>query len=516
MQAEATIGGGVTSGDSGAGASNATTDTPSVTPSSGVPSEQSQGSVTAPVQGQESEPSLSDILKDLPSVDELNQQAGQGAKYAAGLANLRGRIEPLNQTLTELQSKYSPYESHLERFEGPEQLQNVVQLHDSLIGWTKDAQTGELIPNTQAGAEQLAQQYPRHADYLAADLLNGMTTDLATGRQMSRLDVALEGMAEVPEQRAKVAKMFGLVEPSQISPQWQPTAEQLAVVRPELQDVFKQLPYEEREDLSTMSPDYINRALEREKFTQDLKAERDQSQQREQQQIQQREQYVAQQAHQAGEQYVNTHAAEALTTFHNSVVEQCNFIEPLDTANLPQGMTPEQANQMNQQIAASNKAEAAQITGLVVNLINEQTRPYVLPLLKEIGVVDDKLIQQLDQASNGFGDNGRNFGELSYRGQLQANGQGFQPDASMTNLRNNADRNLKMMIHIANQVKSKLIEKRSQFFQMKAQGHNQTLNNVATSRQMVRGSTFDPNAAAAQQKPTGWASRQELERQYGA
>lgn len=491
-------------------------DSPSTQGSSGAQTEQPSTDVNLqPVQGTGSEQSIDDILKGLPSVDELNEQAGRGEKYAAGLANLRGRIEPLNTQFSELQTKFTPFEDVISRFEQPDALKSALDLHDSMIGWERDASTGELVPATSTGAERLAKDYPQHADFLAADLLNMPTIDRETGRTVTRMDLALEAIAKNPERRAATLKILGAVEPSSISPQWQATEEELGVVRPELQEVYKRLPYEERVELATNAPDFINRVLEREKFTQDLQAEREQSQQAAITQQAQREQYIAHQAAAAGDSYVQSELSNALTTFHQSVVEQCNFIAPLDMAALPQGMSAEQATTMNQQIAASNKAEAAQISMAVIGLVNPQTRPFVLPLLQQIGVVDDKLIKELESASSGFGDNARNYGELTYRGRLTANGNGFNPDASMTGLGNAAKQNLNKMVHFANQVKTRLMEQRSQFFSMKATDHNQTLNNVAGVRPMGQGSSYDPTTAAAP-RPSGWATRQELERQYGA
>lgn len=503
----------VSAPSSDSGANQATGSSP-VQDGSGTPSSDASG-VTAPVQGA-SQPSIADLLKDLPAVDELNQQAAQGQKYAAALANLRGVVEPVHTQFEELSGKWKavePFQETLSRFERPEQLTESLQLSESLIGWQQGPQG--LEPATEKGAALLAEKFPLHADYLAADLLQGMTVDPQTGQQMSRLDAALSGMAQDPAERAKVAKMFGLVEPSSISPQWQPSEEELANVRPELQDIYKKLSYEEREELKLASPEFINSHLQKEKLMQELQTEREQTQQREAQRIQQREEYIKRQAEQAGEQYVTSQLTDALTTFHNSVVEQCNFIQPLDPNNLPQGMTPEQATQMNQQIAQSNKAEASVITGLTVALFNPEVRPFVEPLLREIGVIDEKLIKDLDTAADGFGNNGRNFGHLSYRGKMQANGNGYQPDASITNLNNEASRNLKLMVHIANQVKSRLMEKRSQFFQMKATDHNQTLNNVAASRPSPNGTTFNPATATGVQLPAGKLSKAEIDRLYG-
>lgn len=478
------------------------------------------GSVTTPVQGADSQP---DIFADLPSVEELQAQAGQGVKYAAALANLRGQIEPIRTEFSEYKTRLSPYEETLARFENPEQLQSAIGIYDSLIGYERDG--SDLVPSTAKGAQMLSEQYPLHADYLAADLLNGQTVDPLSGQRMSRMDAALSALSpsaigkdpELAARRAETLRLLGAVEPSSISPQWQPSAEELEVIKPELQEVYKKLPYEEREELKLSSPDYINRVLEREKYTQQLQAEREQSQQREQAQAQQREQYISQQASQAGEKHLGSLLNERLTTFHNSVVGKCDFIKPIDLQNLPQGLTGEQATQMNAQIDASNKAAAAEISGIVIALQNEQTRSFVVPLLQQVGVIDDKFLREMDAAASGFADNARNYGELVFRGQLTSNGNGYKPDGSVTGLGNEANRNLAKLTSMVSQIADRLIEKRSQFFALKAGDYNQTLNRQLP-RPSVTGSTYNPSTAAVQPNHdphNPWPTKAQLEQQYG-
>jgi len=466
------------------------------------------------VQGsQPSSDTETDFLDQLPSIDELKAQAGQGIKYADALASLKGAFDPLKANYKELQSKYQPYQDVLSRFEQPEQLQEVLGFRDSIIAWENDPVTGEPVP--APNVQFLQEKYRSHADYLVADLLNLPTVDPETGREVPRADLILEAWRDSPERRAHVAKVLGLVEPSAIAPQWQPTEEELSLVRPELQDVYRKLPYEEREELKLNSPEFINRALEKEQFQQQLIERDKQTQEAQKQQAQQREQYLNSQAQNAGTEYVNTQLNQALTTFHESVVQQCNFIKPLDPANLPQGVTPEQAAQMNQQIAASNKAEAAQITGLVVSLFNPQTQPYVLPLLKEIGAVDDKMLSQMEKAASAFGNNGRNYGNLNYRQQLQTNGNGYQPSADVTGMNNEAQRALKTMIGYANQIRGKLMEQRSNFFSLKATEHNQTLNGAGTVRPPINGTGYNPTTAPPAQLPSGKLTRADIDRLYG-
>jgi len=184
------------------------TDSSSVSQGVGAPSEQSAGGVTTPTADQGSQPTA-DPFADLPSVEELTQQAGQGVKYAAALANLRGVLDPLRTQNTELTQKWQSYEPMLERFEQPEQLQEVLGFRDSIIAWENDPVTGEPVP--APNVQFLQEKYRSHADYLVADLLNLPTVDPETGREVPRADLILEAWRDSPERRAHVAKVLGLV-----------------------------------------------------------------------------------------------------------------------------------------------------------------------------------------------------------------------------------------------------------------------------------------------------------------
>lgn len=459
-----------------------------------------------------------DPLAGVPSIEEVGETVSKEA-----FLRLRGEYDKVAPRYKEIQPQFEAYQPIISRFEQPEQLQSVLGLHDALIGWERDAQ-GELVPSTMTGAETLAREYPQHADFLAADLLNMETVDPETGQRMPRIDLALQGIAKDPTERAKALRILGAVEPDSISPQWQASQEELdaLISDPEngptreelaLQDEYKRVPFVKRQNLRVNDPEFIKEYLGDQKFKRETRERDERAQQQARVDHQSREQHVVREAQAAGEQHLGTLLTDALTTFHNSVVEQCNFIAPLDAQSPPQGMSAQDVAAMNTQIAESNKSEAAMITGLTIALVNEQTRPFVVPLLKQIGAIDDKMLSDMEAASGGLGNNARNYGELTYRGKLSGNG--FKPDASITGLGNEAGRNLKLLVHFANQVKTKLMEKRSEFFSMKATDHNQTLNGVANTRPLAQGSAYDPTAATPQ-RPQGWESRQDIERQYGS
>ena len=479
------------------------------------------------VQGGTQTTQQDDPLAGLPSNDDLATMVAQKVPNAEAVQRLRSAYEPLKTQFDELSNRFKVFEPVADRFEAPEQIQSVLELQDSLLGWAPDPENpGAMVPATEVGAQRLAEQYPQHADFLTADLLALPTRDPSTGQMVPRIDVVLAGMREDPTERAKALQILGGVEPSAVAPQWAPSQEEISAIAADpanptpqekaLQDLYRTLPWEKREELKLASPDFVREYLQDQQLKRELIEHKQRSEQETQQRQQQREQYLNQQAQQAGDEYVSSQLNDALSTFHKSVVEQCQFIKPLDPANLPQGISPEQAQQMNQQIDRANKSEAVQMTATVVGLLNPQVRSYILPLMKEVGLIDDKTLGQIETAANNFAMNARNFGNITYRGKLQANGNGYQPDASVTRLNNEAGRNLKALVGYANLIRKSLMDTRSGFFELRAQQHNETLNGSPTVRPSINGHPFDPTrSVSTANQPTGWQTRADFQRQYG-
>jgi hypothetical protein len=246
----------VTASQSGSGVSQ----TADPSPAQGTATSSADVNTQQAVQGETTTTQQEDPLAGLPSNDDLAQLVAQKVPNAEAVQRLRSAYEPLKTQFDELSGKFKVFEPVADRFEAPEQLQSVLELQDSLLGWAPDPETpGAMVPATEAGAQRLAEQYPQHADYLTADLLALPTRDPSTGQMVPRIDVVLAGMAADPEERAKALKILGGVEPSAVAPQWQPTEEELAQVKPELQDFYRTLPWEDREELKQNSPDFINR-----------------------------------------------------------------------------------------------------------------------------------------------------------------------------------------------------------------------------------------------------------------
>lgn len=464
---------------------------------------------------QDSQPSTTeeDVLAGFPPDAELEAAVAEKIPWAEMAARLKGAYAPLKTQFSELQEQFKVFEPIKDRFTAPEELQSLVDMRESLFGW-EQGPNGQLIPATQKFVETLD---PARQSYVFADLADAMVTD-AQGQSIRRIDQIITRMGQDPTERANIARALGLVEPSAVAPQWAPTSEQLNAIPvdpanptpkdKELQDIFRSLPYDEREALATNEPDQIRRTLEREQLLRQLTADKEATTRREQEQQSTYREQLQQEAQAAGDAHVTTQLNDALTVFHKSVVDQCRLLEPLDPAAPPEGMDAAQVAQYNQSVDMSNKAEAAQVTLAVVGLINEQTRPYVLPLLKEIGIIDDKFLAQLDAAGKAFGDNARNFGHLTHTQKQGRNGT-YQPGPDVTMLSNESSRNLKLLTFYANQVKSKLIEAKSQAFGMRANGHNQILNGAAVTRPSVNGGSYDPTTAATQQLK-GWMTRDEI------
>lgn len=487
-------------------------DSPSPIQGSGsAPSEPVAGDVTAPVQGEQ--PSEVDPLADVPSSEELAELAEKNVPHAKALAQLRSAYEPLRSQFSELETKFKPFESVADRFTSPEEVQQAVEWHDKLFG-AYERVDGQLVPATEKVAQELAQRDPVVADYLASDLMNGMTRT-EDGREVSRFDLALEEIGRNPEfkeRRAAALRLLGGVEPSSIAPTWQPTAEELEVVRPELQDIYKSLPYDERESLKLNDPDFINKYLAKEKFQSDLMRENETAKELQTRQQQQREQYLNQQAESAGHKAVEEGFRQLFTEYANNVVENSKFIAPLDPQSPEaQAMAPEQVAQFNETAKRVNTGVGKFIALATAALSVPDTAWIAQDFLRELGVTDE-VFQKFNAARQEYANNTRDHGELNFRAQQNGNGNQAGLGVLQTNARSAATR----LRGTGNLVSKPIKELFSSLFEMKAGNYNQTLNGAATARPPVNGQGFNPATAPAQ-RPAGqtWLTRQELERQFG-
>lgn len=469
---------------------------------------------TQPVQGEQTtQQTEDDPLAGFPPEEELQAAVANKTPFAEMAARIKGAYETLKPQFSDISEKFKPFEPYADRFSSPEEVQQIVDLKDKLYGWERDPTTNQLVPATQSFAESLAQSAPETADFLAADLMNGMTRDPETGRESTRFDLALESVAQDPARKAAALKILGGVEPTSIAPTWQPTAEELAVVKPELQDIYKSLPYDEREELKLGSPEFINRQLEKEKFQQELIAQNQQAQEREARQQQQREQYLNTQAQEAGNKYVEQQFRQGFTDFANSIVERSKFIQPIDPqSEVARQMAPEQLTAMNQEIQKINTGVGKFVASVVAGLSHPDTAWVMADFLKDIGI-EPKVIQEFDNARLELARNARDYGELNFRGSLGQNGN-QNGHAGLGVLQSNANRALQNMKARGNLVAKPLMELMSKFFEMKAGSYNQTLNGVPQVRPHPSGTAYDPARETTQRQidPSNIWNKDDIER----
>ncbi len=496
---------GVSSAPDAAVVSSAT-DSPSVSQGSGALNEQSQGSVTAPVQGEQTQAQAqSDPLAGVPSTEELSALVEQNVPHAKALAQLRTAYDELKPKHSQLETQLEPFKDYVDRFQTSAEVQELVELKDSLFGYERDDKN-QLVPSTQKAAEMLSAKYPLHANFLWADMAEGMTQDPDTGAQITRIDLALKNVAEDPARRAAALRLLGGVEPTSVAPTWQPSDEELnAIDDPEyptadgkaLQEIYRSLPYDERQELRANNPDFIKNYLKKEQFQRNLIEQNKIGEERQAREQQRREVYFNQQAENAANQYVETQFKQGFTEFANSVVERSKFIAPLDASSeIAKSMSPEQLTAANQQIQQINTGVGKMIATVTAALSHPDTAWIATEFLTGLGV-DPTVLQEFDNARTEFARNARDYGELEFKarnGQTQgANGLG--------NLQSNSTNAMKAMRGRANLVSKPLMELMSKFFEMKASGYNQTLNGAATARPSLNGDGYNPATAAESRPP---------------
>lgn len=485
------------------------TPAPTTTGTTPAPTEQPAGTASAGAdQGTATQTTTTedDILAGVPSLDELNQ-LDDNLQYKKSLVQMRQAIEQtFKPQLSEQAEKLKIAEPILDRFQTSEELQAAVEWHDKLFG-TYERVDGQLVPATEKVAQELAQRDPLVADYLAADLMNGLTrTD--DGREIPRIDLALEEMSRDPERRAAALKLLGRVEPTSIAPTWQPTAEELEVVRPELQDIYKQLPYDERESLKLNDPQFINKYLADQKFKQDLIEENRTAKELQTRQQAEREQYIRQQAEEAGHKAVEEGFRQLFTEYRDNVVENSKFIAPLDPQSPEaQKIGPEAVAQFNQKAQQVNAGVGNFVALVTAALSVPDTSWLAQDVLKGLGVTDE-ILQKFNAARQEYANNTRDAGQLGY-------GQNGNVPGGLGTLQSNARKAASNLKGNGNAITKAVKALLSDFFEMKAGNYNSTLNGAATVRPPVNGTGFNPATAPAQRPPAGTYSRKEIDAMFG-
>lgn len=487
---------GVTSAPPDTGASTAV-DSPSI---QGAESHSSDNvTTTPPVQEQTAS---EDPLAGVPSIEEAQ---GMDTVSKEAFLSVRGAYDKVKPQFDEITQKYSVFSPFADRFEKPEELQELVDLKDKLFGYERD-DSNQLIPSTQNFAQYVTEKYPQHADFLTADLLDQPTLDPETGRQVPRIELALEAMKDDPARRAKALQILGGVEPTSIAPTWQPTEAELNAfvgdpnnLTPQekaLQDIYRSLPYEDREELKLNSPEFIRKQLEKEQFHRNIVEENRKAQELQQQQEQQRQRYFQQQAQEAGNKFVEEGFRQGMTEFANSIVERTKFISPIDPQSPEaQQLGPQGVQEMNAKIERINRGVGSMVAVVTAALAVPDTSWAVADFLKGIGV-DEKVLSAYDQSRLEYARNARDYGELNF--SSSQNGQGQQ---GLGILQANARKAMNAMKGHGNAVAGPLLSLLSDFFEMKANSHNQTLNGRPAVRPPVNGNGYDPTTASDVRQP---------------
>lgn len=398
-------------------------------------------------------------LEGVPTLEEL--QGKEGIPYAKALAQLRGAYEPLSIQHKELSAKYQPYEPVLERFQTADELQSVVKLTDSLNKYSADPESGALRPDLSEFVAQVSTDDPVRADHLASTLIWGQTTHPGTGQPVTRAELVLQVMANDPELRAHALRTLGGVEPSAVpAPTWTPSEEELNKItadpeRPTaeeraLQEVYKKLSYEERDELKLASPEFVKSTLRTIQQNQLLQANEGRRVEAERQYAVDQERRVEQEAVTAGDSYVEQGFKTGFTNFANHIYETW---KPTDNAEV-------------------NKREGALVALAVAALSTPDTRFAAEQAFKEMGI-DQKTLDEFNATREGYAKSGREFGYLAHKKQ-----------------RTNGDpsRAQQKMIAKAKDLATVLIAGRNEYFKVRATTHNNNLDQTERARPLIGGS----------------------------
>lgn len=407
------------------------------------------GASSADVTAQSSDQSTQeppDPLSGVPTLEEAQQL--QTVSREAFLS-LRGEYDKVKPQLQDLSSKYQVFEPVADRFSSTDELQSLVTLNESLYKYSPD-EKGVLVPDPEDFVKQISEKDPYLAEYLTGHLFWGTATDPQTGQTFQRSDKFLQVMAQDPEYRAKALQILGGVEPSSVpAPTWTPTEEELAVVKPELQDIYKKLPFDKRESLRLNDPDFINEYLDDQKFKAETRARDEQSEIRQREYIAQQEQRVEQEATTAGDQYVEQGFKEGFTNFANHIFETW---KPTDNPVI-------------------NKREGALVAATVVALSHPDTRFAIEQAFKDMGI-DQKALDAFNAAREAYAKQGREHGYLTHKKMRTTGDPG---------------RAQQRLIAQANNLATLITKGRDEYFTARATSFNGELDQAATARIPIGG-----------------------------
>jgi hypothetical protein len=394
-----------------------------------------------------------DPLEGVPTLEEL--QGKEGVPYAKAVAQLRGVYEPLKQQHDELATKYSVFEPVADRFQTAEEVTKLVSLNESLNKYSPDPDSGALRPDPTGFAQQISTDDPERADYLTSALVWGQTKHPATGQPVTRAELVLQVMANDPQLRSRALQVLGGVEPSAVpAPVYYPTQEELDNIAVDptrltaedhaLQETYKRLPYEKREVLAGMTPDYVRSELKKEQLIQQLTQERTQREESDRQAEIQATQRVEQEANDAGEQYVEQGFKGTFTNFANHIYETW---KPTDNPEV-------------------NRREGGLVALAVAALSHPDTRFAAEATFKDMGI-DQKTLDEFNAAREAYAQSGREFGYLSHKNQ--------RPNGDPARIQ-------QKLLAKAKDLGTLIIAGRNEYFKTRATTHNDKLDQTERAR----------------------------------
>jgi hypothetical protein len=225
-------------------------------------------------------PTVPEYFKDIPTAEELRQQAENKVPYAAGLANLRTVLETLQPQYDQLKTQHEPWQPVLEKYETPQAFQSAFEAGRGLF-----TETGQLDPDTQlplrtAVPNLLKLGQESFGDFLrlAEDVMTGVTLD---GRPM--IYHGLEKLGLNPEH----VEQYKTWEREGFSPQATGLSEEdralVDSIPPNLKGAFEKAPPNVQKDYLLMDEETRNYHLARDQ--RDLDRQQSEETQRQQEQV---------------------------------------------------------------------------------------------------------------------------------------------------------------------------------------------------------------------------------------
>lgn len=180
------------------------------------------------------------VLKELPPLEQLTQEAQQGIKYAKALEQLR----PIAEQARTLTKQYDPWKPVVEQFSDPASLQSAIELNNEFFKTTTDPGTGQIRPDMSGVVAYLDKNSPSRVDALLTDAL--LSKVEYNGTEDTRLNHLFKHMVGKSYQETVAALKqaetapVGVVDPTELSG-----------IKPEYQSIYRTLPQNIREKLQT-------------------------------------------------------------------------------------------------------------------------------------------------------------------------------------------------------------------------------------------------------------------------